>query len=105
MTTVGVGMYDKGKLQGMAMADWGLDTILKSILQIKPAPNSFALFGDKEHDCIIATTESGVNNDEMMGKSLSDVKWYSENLKDGGLLDYDGKKYIREGSDLKEIDI
>ena len=94
MTTVGVGMYDQGKLQGMAMADWELDTILKSILQIKPTPNSFALFGDKEHDCIIATTESGVNNDEMMGKSLSDVKWYSENLKDGGLLDYDGKKYI-----------
>ena len=68
MTTVGVGLYDKGELVGIAMVDWQMDTILKSILKIKPTPNSFVLFADKDY--IIATTERGVNNTAVLGKPL-----------------------------------
>lgn len=94
MTTVGAGIYNDGDLVGMATIDWELDTILKSILKIKPTPNSFVLFADKINDYIIATTEPGIDNDAIMGKSLADIKWYSDNLNDGVSFDYKGKKYI-----------
>ena len=94
MTTVGTGIYDQGKLVGMAMVDWQMDTILKSILKIKPTPNSFVLFADKANDHIIATTEPNIDNNTIMGKSLSDLKWYSKNLTDGTPFTYNGTKYI-----------
>ncbi|MBP5615183.1 MAG: HAMP domain-containing protein, partial [Alphaproteobacteria bacterium] len=94
MTTVGAGIYNKNELVGMATVDWELDTILKSILNIKPTPNSFVLFADKGYDCIIATTEKDVDNSTVMGQSLNTVKWYSENLKEGVIFDYKGVKYI-----------
>ena len=101
MTTVGVGIYNGDELLGMAMADWELDTILKSILKIKPTPNSFVLFADKLNDYVIATTEPGVDNDAVMGKSLSDIKWYSRNIKNGVAFEYNGKKYIPYIKQLK----
>ena len=94
MTTVGAGIYNQGDLVGMATVDWELDTILKSILKIKPTPNSFVLFADKTNDYIMATTEKGVNNNAIMGKSLSTLKWYSKQLKEGQTFDYNGTKYI-----------
>jgi len=94
MTTVGSGIYDKNQLVGMATVDWEIGTILKSILTIKPTPNSFVLFADKSNDYIIATTEPNVDNNIMMGKSLSEIKWYSKNLTDGVPFDYKGIKYI-----------
>lgn len=94
MTTVGAGIYNSGKLVGMATVDWELDTILKSILEIKPTPNSFVLFADKTSDYIIATTEPDVDNSKIMGESLASMKWYSEDLKAGIPFDYKGVKYI-----------
>ena len=94
MTTVGAGIYDKDKLVGMATVDWELETILKSILEIKPTPNSFVLFADKTSDYIIATTEPDVDNSQIMGESLEAIKWYSEDLKAGIPFDYKGIKYI-----------
>ena len=94
MTTVGTGIYNNGELLGMAMVDWQLDTILKSILKIKPTPNSFVLFADKTNDYIMATTEVGVDNSQIMGKSLKTMKWYSDELKEGTIFDYKGVKYI-----------
>ena len=94
MTTVGAGVYDKDELVGMATVDWEIDTILKSILEIKPTPNSFVLFADKDSDYIIATTEPNVDNSVIMGKSLDTVKWYSEDLKEGVAFNYRGVKYI-----------
>ena len=94
MTTVGVGLYNQDELLGIAMADWQLDTILKSILKIKPTPNSFVLFGDKAGDYIIATTEPEVDNSAIMGKPLEAAKWYSEDLQEGNVFDYNGVKYI-----------
>ena len=94
MTTVGAGIYDNDQLIGMATVDWELDTILKSILKIKPTPNSFVLFADKLNDYIIATTEPYKDNHLIMGKSLSEVPWYSPTLIDGVAFDYNGVKYI-----------
>ena len=82
MTTVGTGIYDNGKLVGMAMVDWQMDTILKSLLKIKPTPNSFVLFADKANDYIIATTEPYADNTALMGKSFKTRPWYSDQLKE-----------------------
>ena len=94
MTTVGVGIYNQEKLVGIAMVDWQMDTILKSILTIKPTPNSFVLFADKTKDHIIATTEPGIDTPKVMGKSLKDLAWYSDTLKEGVSFNYKGTKYI-----------
>ncbi len=101
MTTVGAGIYNQGNIVGMATIDWQLDAILKSILKIKPTKNSFVLFADKSNDYVIATTEPKVDNDTIMGKSLSDIKWYSEKLTDGVPFDYKGKKYVPYIKQLK----
>ena len=94
MTTIGVGIYDGDDLVGMSTVDWELGTILKSILKIKPTSRSFVLFADKTNDCIIATTEEGIDNSAIMGKSLNEIKWYSNKLKNGKIFDYKGMKYI-----------
>ena len=94
MTTVGAGIYEKDELIGMATVDWDLDTILQSILKIKPTPSSFVLFADKTNDYIIATTEKGVDNSKIMGKSLSTMGWYSHELKEGVSFNYKKVKYV-----------
>ena len=94
MTTVGAGIYDKGQLVGLSTVDWQMDTILKSILKIKPTPGSFVLFGDKANDYIIATTEEGVDTQKVMGKSLKDLAWYSDDLKEGKSFKYRDIQYI-----------
>ena len=94
MTTVGAGIYDEGQLVGLSTVDWQMNTILNSILKIKPTPNSFVLFGDKPNDYIIATTEEGVDTTKVMGKSLKDLAWYSSNLKEGVPFVYQDRKYI-----------
>ena len=94
MTTIGAGIYEGSDLIGMATVDWELGTILKSILNIKPTPNSFVLFADKINDYVIATTEKGVDNSLMMGQSLKEMKWYSDELKDGVRFNYKGVLYV-----------
>ena len=94
MTTVGAGVYYQNKLVGMATVDWDMDTILKSILKMKPTPHSFVLFADKTNDYIIASTEPGVDNGAIMGQPLETMKWYSDALKEGVTFKYNGKKYI-----------
>jgi len=94
MTTVGAGIYYEGQLVGLSTVDWQMDTILKSILTIKPTPNSFVLFADKTNDYIIATTEPGIDTPKVMGKSLKDLAWYSGDLKEGIPFNYRGTKYI-----------
>lgn len=101
MTTVGAGIYDKEKLIGMSTVDWDLDTILKSIMEIKPTKNSFVLFADKASDYIMATTEPNVDNSSIMGKSLDTLQWYSAELKEGIVFEYNGVKYIPYIKQLK----
>ena len=94
MTTVGAGIHDNGNLVGMATIDWQMDTILKSVLKIKPTPNSFVLFADKTNDYIIATTEPGIDNTIVFGKPLKTLKWYSSDLQENKTFNYNGTTYI-----------
>ena len=94
MTTVGSGIYIDGKLIGLSTVDWRMDDILNEISKIKPTSNSFALFADKINDYIIAYAEPDVDKNTLMGKSLKNLPWYSENLAEGKVFDYKGKKYI-----------
>ena len=94
MTTIGAGIYDNNDLIGMATVDWELDTIMKAILKIKPTPDSFVLFADRTNDYIIATTEPGIDNSTIMGKSLKELKWYSDALTERKVFNYKGAKYI-----------
>lgn len=101
MTTVGVGVYNENNLVGMATVDWDMDSILNSILKIKPTPNSFVLFADKANDYVIATTEKGVDNAAIFGKRLKTLSWYSGALKEGKIFDYKGTSYIPYIKQLK----
>ena len=95
MTTVGAGIYDHKKdLVGISTVDWDMDVILKSILKIKPTPNSFVLFADQTNDYIIATTEPGIDNSSVFGKTLKTLDWYSDSLKEGSTFTYKGMPYI-----------
>lgn len=101
MTTIGAGVYSDQELVGMATVDWDMDTILKSILKIKPTPNSFVLFADKANDYIIATTEKGIDNTVFLGKPLKTLGWYSVALKEGVAFNYKGIAYIPYIKQLK----
>lgn len=101
MTTVGVGVYNENSLVGMATVDWDMDSILNSILKIKPTPNSFVLFADKANDYVIATTEKNVDNAAVFGKTLKTLSWYSRTLKEGKIFDYKGTSYIPYIKQLK----
>ena len=101
MTTVGAGINDDENLVGMATIDWQMDTILKSVLKIKPTPNSFVLFADKTNDYIIATTEPGIDNTIVFGKPLKTLKWYSSDLQENKTFNYNGTTYIPYIKQLK----
>jgi len=44
MTTVGAGIYNQDKLIGISTVDWEISSILKTVSNMRPTPNSFALF-------------------------------------------------------------
>lgn len=95
MITAGSGIYDKqNKLIGISTVDWEISEILKRISEIKPTPNSFALFADKENDYILVSTDKHLNNAKLVGKSLSNIPWYNDNLKQITYFTYHGQKYI-----------
>ena len=93
MITVGTGIYANGKLIGISTVDWEISTIIEDISKMKPLEktfsmyekgneikNSFALFGNKDDDYIIATSDPYLNNDELIGHSLKEIPWYADNL-------------------------
>ena len=94
MVTAGSGMYNNGELIGISTVDWELGSIAKSIRNIKPTKNSFALFADVENDFIIASTDPFLNNVELTGKSLKNIPWYNNNLKQITYITYHNQKYI-----------
>ena len=94
MVTAGAGIYDNGKRIGISTVDWEISSIIKSVSEMKPTPNSFALFGDKEHNSIIASTDPYLDNSVLLGKPLNALPWYNERLKYITYFDYHGKKYI-----------
>ena len=94
MVTAGAGIYNNNKLVGMSTVDWEISSIIKSVSEIKPTPNTFALFADKKHDYIIAVNDSYMNNDALIGKPLKSLPWYNDNLKQITYFDYHNKKYV-----------
>ena len=94
MVTAGAGIFDNGKRIGISTVDWEIESIIKSVSDMKPTPNSFALFGDIHHDAIIASSDPYMDNTVLLGKSLKTIPWYNENLKNITYFDYQGKKYI-----------
>ncbi len=94
MVTAGSGIYEDGKLVGISTVDWEIESIIKSVSDMKPTPNSFVLFGDKDHDSIIASNDPYIDNAVLLGKPLKTLSWYNENLKNITYFTYHGKKYI-----------
>lgn len=94
MVTAGSGIYNNGKLVGISTVDWEINSIIKSVMNIKPTKNSFALFADMTHDYIIATTDPYFDNSYLLGKPLKTLPWYNTNLKNTTYIEYHGKKYI-----------
>jgi len=95
MVTAGSGIYDiNGKLVGISTVDWEIKAIVDTVKNMKPTPNSFALFGDTEHDYTIVSTDPYINNAQLSGKSLSKFPWYNKYLKNVTYMTYHGKKYI-----------
>lgn len=95
MITVGTGIYDdNGNLIGISTVDWDIDNIIKEISSMKPTENSFALFADKNRDYILASNDPYLDNTDLTGKSLSNIPWYKDNLKQVTYYTYHNKKFI-----------
>ena len=107
MITVGTGIYAEGKLIGISTVDWEISTIIDDVSKMKPLErtfsmykngneikNSCALFGNKDHDYIIATSDPYLDNDKLIGHSLEEIPWYSDNLYGITYITYHNKKYI-----------
>lgn len=97
MVTAGYGVYDddnNSKLIGLSTVDWELTDIVDKVQKMRPTQNSFTLFADKTHDYIIVSTDTFLDNPDLMGKSLKEIPWYSENLKKLTYFTYHNKKYI-----------
>ncbi len=97
MTTVGAAIYDKNhNFVGMSTVDWELDSIIAKISEIRPTPNSFALFADKDNDFILVVTDKKEQeqNKNSTGKSLKSLPWYKENAKNGEMFIFNNIKYI-----------
>lgn len=94
MVTAGSGIYVNGELVGISTVDWEISSIVKSVSQIKPTPHSFALFADKTHDYVIACNDEYLDDSKIIGKSLKNIPWYNENLKNITYITYHNKKYI-----------
>ncbi|MBR2069386.1 MAG: SpoIIE family protein phosphatase [Candidatus Gastranaerophilales bacterium] len=94
MVTAGSGIYDNNELVGITTVDWELDSIIKSIQNLRITPNSFALFADEKNDYVIVSTDPYMENIELTGKTLKHVPWYKENLRKITYIDYHNKKYL-----------
>ena len=94
MVTAGAGIYSNGKKIGISTVDWEISSIIESVSNMKPTPGSFALFGDKEHNSVIASTDPYIDSSILLGKPLEALPWYNENLKNITYFDYHGQKYI-----------
>ena len=95
MVTAGAGIYDSNNMRfGISTVDWEISSIIKSVSEMKPTPNSFALFGDEDDNSIIASTDPYMDNSTLLGKPLNTLPWYNENLINITYFDYHGQKFI-----------
>ena len=95
MITAGSGIYDdNGNLIGISTVDWEVNDIFFEISKMKPTENSFALFADKVHDYILVSNDPYLDDTDLTGKSLSNIPWYRDNLKQVTYYTYHNKKFI-----------
>ena len=94
MVTAGSGIFAGSKRIGISTVDWEIESIIKSVSDMKPTQNSFVLFGDKDHNSIIASTDPYIDNSTLLGKPLNTLPWYNENLINITYFDYHGQKFI-----------
>ncbi|MCQ2755031.1 MAG: SpoIIE family protein phosphatase, partial [bacterium] len=85
----------------VSTVDWEIDSIIKTVSEIKPTPNSFVLFADKGNDYIIASTDPYLDNSALVGEPFEAIPWYNTDLQNGESFQYHNKKYI---SYIKELD-
>lgn len=94
MTTVGAGIYHQGKLIGLSTVDWKISTILGTISKMKPTSNSFVLFVDTKNDYIISTTDPYLDNQAVLGHSLTAVPWYHAKFEAVKEFTYHNVRYL-----------
>lgn len=94
MITAGAGIYNNGKLVGISTADWEITNIVNQIQTMRPTKNSFALFADTKNDCIIVLTDPKLDGPSLMGKSVKNIPWYNEQLKQAEHIKYNNQIYI-----------
>ncbi len=107
MITVGTAIFYDDKIVGISTVDWELSAIFKDISEMKPIEktfslydgknkikDSFAVLADKEHDYIIVSNDPFLDNEALIGKSLKNIPWYNENLKNITYITYHNKKYV-----------
>ena len=95
MITICTGIFDsKGKFIGTSSVDWVLDKMIKVLANIKITKNTFVLFANKKHDFILVLNYDNDDVDKNIGKSLSTIEWYSENLKNETRFFYNKKEYV-----------
>lgn len=93
--TASYGIYDNsGKMLGLTSVDCELSEIYKYLLTMKPTPNSFAVLIDKENNCIVVSTEQGVNYEEITGKSISTLSWFLPSPDAVTTFMYNGINYL-----------
>ena len=81
MTTVGAAIYDGDEIVGISTVDWKISSVVNTIAQMKPTPNSFALFADTNNDYIIVSSDKYLADKNLLGKSLKEIPWYDTDLK------------------------
>lgn len=83
MTTVGSGIFSRGRLVGLSTVDWELDAIAESVAEIRPTQHSYAIFADTTTDTILAYTGEDVSFEDT---PLSAISWLSDAMEDGRAL-------------------
>lgn len=95
MVTAGAGIYDQSNnLVGISTVDWEISSVMDTISKIKPTRNSFALFADLENDYVFVSTDKYLKSEQVIGKSLRNIPWFSRNLEQNNRFKYHGKNYI-----------
>lgn len=94
MVTCGSGIYDGEKLVGFSTVDLEINSIIEYISKIKPTPNSFVLFADIVNDYILVSTDKYLENDKLVGASLSNIPWYNDNLNKTTFYKYHNTVYV-----------
>ena len=78
----------------MASVDWVLDAIIKKLEEIHLTENTFVLFANRKYDYILFLNYEDNDIKEKVGKPLSEIEWYSDDLKNETKFVYEKEEYI-----------